>query len=83
MPVPAMASLMSSPEQNPLPAPVSTTQRTSRLRSASVRWSVSSSSIRDRDGVAAVRAVERERGDVVVDLVEAPQAAGGVFGHGR
>ena len=46
MPVPAMASLMSRPEQKPLPAPVSSTTRTSGLSSAWANSSVSSCNIR-------------------------------------
>ena len=46
MPDPDMASLMSRPAQNPLPAPVSTMARTSPLRSASMRASLSMLSMR-------------------------------------
>ena len=70
MPVPAMASLMSRPEQNPLPAPVRSTTRTSGLSSALANSSVSSISIRPE---MALRRWGRFRVMVAtwsVDLVE-------------
>ena len=70
MPVPAMASLMSRPEQKPLPAPVRMTTRTSPSSSAWEKCSLEQLEHPDRDGVAAVGPVEGDGGDVVGHLVQ-------------